>query len=82
MADVDVDQWLEGWAENQLPPGEVRQGADIRGLAEACASEAAAEGISMTELETAAGGPLDEYLRARQNARTDAPRPSSGEGTA
>ena len=38
MADVDVDQWLEGWVENNLTaPGYVEAKAELRDQAEACA---------------------------------------------
>jgi hypothetical protein len=73
VADVDVDQWLEGWVENNLnAPGYVREKADMRDQAEACAVEATSEGISIAELKAAAGGDLEEYLVGRQNALTDA----------
>lgn len=73
MADVDVDQWLEGWVENNLTaPGYVEAKAEMRDQAEACAVEATNEGITIAELKEAAGGDLEEYLLNRQNALTDA----------
>jgi hypothetical protein len=73
MADVDVDQWLEGWVENNLTaPGYVEAKAELRDQAEACAVEATSEGISIAELKEAAGGDLEAYLLSRQNALTDA----------
>jgi hypothetical protein len=72
MADVDVDQWLEGWVENNLTsPGHVKAKAEMRDKAEACAVEATADGISIAELKEAAGGDLEQYLVDRQNALTD-----------
>lgn len=73
MADVDVDQWLEGWVENNLTaPGYVEAKAAMRDQAEACAVEATSEGISIAELKEAAGGDLEAYLLDRRNALTDA----------
>ncbi|GEL42272.1 hypothetical protein MEX01_28630 [Methylorubrum extorquens] len=72
MSDVDVDQWLEGWVENNLTaPGYVEEKAAMRDRAEACAVEATSEGISIAELKEAAGGDLEAYLLDRQNALTD-----------
>lgn len=69
MADVDVDQWLEGWVENNLnSPEHAETKADMRDQAEACAVAATADGISIAELKEAAGGDLEQYLVDRQNA--------------
>jgi hypothetical protein len=69
MADVDVDQWLEGWVENNLTsPGYAEAKADMRDQAEACAVAATTDGISIAELKEAAGGDLERYLLDRHNA--------------
>ena len=69
MADVDVDQWLEGWVENNLnAPGHVQAKAEMRDQAEACAVAATSDGISIAELKEAAGGDLEQYLVDRHNA--------------
>ena len=69
VADVDVDQWLEGWVENNLHfPGHAEAKADMRDQAEACAVAATTDGISIAELKEAAGGDLEQYLVDRQNA--------------
>ncbi|KQQ11506.1 protein of unknown function [Methylorubrum extorquens] len=73
IADVDVDQWLEGWVENNLTsPGYVEAKAEMRDQAEACAVAAKSEDISIAVLKEAAGGDLEAYLLDRQNALTDA----------
>jgi hypothetical protein len=69
VADVDVDQWLEGWVENNLnSPGSAEAKADMRDQAAACAVAATTDGISIAELKEAAGGDLERYLLDRQNA--------------
>ena len=73
MADVDVDQWLEGWVENNLKPCHPSAGSPpLSDPAAACAADAAAAGIGPVDLKRAAGEDLATYLRARQNALTDA----------
>jgi hypothetical protein len=70
VADVDVDQWLEGWVENNLNSlSSAEAKADMRDQAEACAIQATTDGISITELKDAAGGDLERYLLDRQKAR-------------
>ena len=71
MADVDVDQWLEGWVENnlsQLGTGQIATAA--AGQADRCVADAAAAGIASNELTKAAGGGLATYLADRQAAMT------------
>ena len=69
MADVDVDQWLEGWVENNLNSTDAAEvKADMRDQAEACAVAATTDGISIAELKEAAGGDLEQYLLDRQSA--------------
>ena len=69
VADVDVDQWLEGWVENNLNSlGSAEAKADMRGQAEACAVQATTDGISIAELKEAAGGDLERHLLDRQKA--------------
>lgn len=69
MADIDVDQWLEGWVENNLNfPDHSETKADMRDQAEACAVAATTDGISIAELKEAAGGDLEQHLLDRQNA--------------
>ncbi len=71
MADVDVEQWLEGWVENNLGGASVAQPAtDVNRQAEVCIAEAAVAGISSDELTMAAGGNLATYLADRQVAMT------------
>jgi len=71
MADVDVDQWLEGWIENNPSgPGAVQTAAETHSQAELCAAEAAIAGITSDELTSAAGGNLSRYLADRRVAMT------------
>jgi hypothetical protein len=69
MADVDVDQLLEGWCENNLsgPANEQSPGE----MVEVCTAEAAVVGISANELTRAAGGNLAAYLAERHLALTE-----------
>lgn len=72
MADVDVDQWLEGWVENNLNSHSYAEAkADMHDQAEACAIAAITDGISIAELKEAAGGDLEQYLLDRKNAISD-----------
>jgi hypothetical protein len=69
MADVDVDQWLEGWVENNLGgPGAVQSADEVQSQAEVCTAEAAVAGITSVELTRAADGDLASYLASRQVA--------------
>ena len=71
MADVDVEQWLEGWAENNLHrPGSAQTPGEVKSQAEVCTADAAAAGISSDELASAAGGDLATYLAHREVAMT------------
>jgi hypothetical protein len=71
MADVDVEQWLEGWVENNLDrPDTVPSTAGLRSQAEICTAEAVVAGISPDELASAAGGNLAAYFADREVAMT------------
>jgi hypothetical protein len=72
MADVDVDQWLEGWCENNLSgPGTEQSAGEMESQVEVCTAEAAVMGISADELTRAAGGNLAAYLAERHLRLTE-----------
>ena len=51
MADVDVDQGLEGWVENNFDgPGAVQSTAEVQSQADVCTAEAAVAGITSHSL--------------------------------
>lgn len=71
MATVDVDQWLEGWVENNLHGhGAMRTEAETAGWADRCLADAADAGIASDELTKASGGDLASYLADRKVAMT------------
>lgn len=66
MADLDVDQWLESWAETTFRrPAGAHDKADLREEAKRCAAAAEAAGIPIVELKAAAGGDLETFLLER-----------------
>src|SRR5437763_20089 len=72
LPDVDVEQWLEGWVdENLLTP--VYPGGQNAMAAEAasCRADARAVGIRPRDLAAAAGGDLEAYLFRAQTRLTD-----------
>jgi hypothetical protein len=64
--------WLRDWARRNLDGANyVADKSDMREEAKACAADALAAGISIADLKEAAGGDLERYLVAEQNAETD-----------
>jgi nitrate/nitrite transporter NarK len=73
VLEVDLDQWLEGWVENNFSgPGAAQSATELQSQADVRTAGAAVAG----ELVRAAGGNLASYLAERQVTMTGAPRAS------
>jgi hypothetical protein len=69
--DVDVEDWLEQWVEENLQdPGYREHKSAMSGDADMCRADAEEAGISEADLEKAAGGDLEAFLLRAQNALT------------
>jgi len=82
MAKIDVGQWLQDWVEENIQvPRDCENQSEMAEEAETCRATAEVDGISIKDLNTAAGGDLERYLFRAQKQVTEAyARRNSGEG--
>ena len=72
MADVNVEEWLANWIEENLKsPQYYSSPEDMGGEAASCRADALQAGITTNALNEAAGGNLEAYLLDAQNRLTD-----------
>ena len=72
MADVNVEEWLANWIEENLKsPQYYSSREDMGGEVALCRADALQAGITTNALNEAAGGNLEAYLLDAQNRLTD-----------